>query len=427
MQRRLFTASCLSLVTCGALFAIRSAAADELGVSLSADKALVGAVLGMGFYGMGYVIAVASPLCDLLGMKTLLLLACLLHVLGITGFLFAPGTAEDPALDWARTTMLLVGLAHGLVEGVINPLIATLYPEEKTHKLNVLHAWWPGGIILGGLLAYAMRSMGIGWQVTWGLALVPTLAYGLQVLGVTFPKTERTASGVSAGEMVKASLHPLFLLFVALMAVTAATELGTGSWLDSVLSKTAGFGGVLLLVYGNALMFGLRFFAGPIAHKLSPHRPADRVGRARSAWALAAVERFDDRVEHRGDDRVLRRRLLLLADDARGRFRALPQVRSARHGNARGERLPRLWLLHRKDGRGLSGRRSGGGIRVHDVVARGAHNRVRRAVDRVHDARRLSRRAPRQELSPTRRRVRAPQRAWIPRADRPRCVTAARP
>ena len=205
MQRRLFTASCLSLVTCGALFAIRSAAADELGVTLSADKALVGAVLGMGFYGMGYVIAVASPLCDLLGMKTLLLLACLLHVLGITGFLFAPGTAEDPALDWARTTMLLVGLAHGLVEGVINPLIATLYPEEKTHKLNVLHAWWPGGIILGGLLAYAMRSMGIGWQVTWGLALVPTLAYGLQVLGVTFPKTERTASGVSAGEMVKAS------------------------------------------------------------------------------------------------------------------------------------------------------------------------------------------------------------------------------
>ena len=283
MQRRLFTASCLSLVTCGALFAIRSAAADELGVTLGADKALVGAVLGMGFYGMGYVIAVASPLCDLLGMKTLLLLACLLHVLGITGFLFAPGTTEDPSLDWARATMLLVGLAHGLVEGVINPLIATLYPDEKTHKLNVLHAWWPGGIILGGLLAYAMRSMGIGWQVTWGLALVPTVVYGIQVLGVTFPKTERTASGISAGEMVKASLHPLFLLFVAMMAVTAATELGTGSWLDSVLSKTAGFGGVLLLVYGNALMFGLRFFAGPIAHKLSP------IGLLTASAALAAL------------------------------------------------------------------------------------------------------------------------------------------
>lgn len=270
MQRRLFTASCLSLVTCGALFAIRSAAADELGVTLSAEKALIGSVLGMGFYGMGYVIAVASPLCDLLGMKALLLLACLLHIVGITGFLFAPGTAEDPGLDWARGTMLLVGLAHGLVEGVINPLIATLFPEDKTHKLNVLHAWWPGGIILGGLLAYAMRSLGIGWQVTWGLGLVPTILYGIQAFSVTFPKTERSASGISAGEMVKAALNPLFLLFVAMMAATAATELGTGSWLDSVLSKTAGFGGVLLLVYGNALMFGLRFFAGPIAHRLSP-------------------------------------------------------------------------------------------------------------------------------------------------------------
>lgn len=283
MRRRLYFASCLSLATCGGLFAIRSASADALGTTLGADKDLVGAVLGMGFYGMGYVIAISSPLCDYLGMKALLLLACVLHMAGIGGFLLVPGTAGDPGLFWAQSTMLLIGVAHGLVEGVVNPLIATIYPEDKTSRLNILHAWWPGGIIVGGLLAYGLREAGVAWQVTWGLGLLPSVAYGLSVLGVHFPKTERTASGVSAKEMVKAATHPLFLLFVVLMAVTAATELGTGSWLESVLQKTAGFSGVLVLVYGSALMFGLRFFAGPIAHRISP------IGLLTVSAALAAL------------------------------------------------------------------------------------------------------------------------------------------
>jgi CRP/FNR family transcriptional regulator len=102
----------------------RSAAADELGVTLSADKALVGAVLGMGFYGMGYVIAVASPLCDLLGMKTLLLLACLLHVLGITGFLFAGdflGLAD--------------GAEHGFSAEAIEPSTACRFRRSEYQAL----------------------------------------------------------------------------------------------------------------------------------------------------------------------------------------------------------------------------------------------------------------------------------------------------
>ncbi|MFY9343001.1 MAG: MFS transporter [Planctomycetota bacterium] len=284
MQKsHLFLASCLSLTTCGALFAIRSNIATELGTHFAADQALIGKVLGQGFFGMGYVIAIASPLCDFLGMKRLLILAFLLHIAGMIGFLFAPGTATDPQLHWAQYSMLCVGLAHGLVEGVINPLIATLYPDQKTHKLNVLHAWWPGGIILGGLAAWFLRAQGFSWQVQWSVGFLPTVVYGLVALTAQFPKTERAASGVSAATMVGACLHPMFLVFFAMMALTAATELGTGQWLDAVLTKTAGFEGILLLVYGSGLMFVLRFFAGPFAHRLSP------VGLLTVSAALAAV------------------------------------------------------------------------------------------------------------------------------------------
>jgi hypothetical protein len=291
-KNRLFVASCLSLVTCGALFAIRSAIATDLGTHFAADPGLIGKVLGQGFFGMGYVIAIASPLCDWLGMKRLLLLAFVLHLVGMTGFLYAPGTATDPELFWAQHAMLCIGVAHGLVEGVINPLIATLYPDEKTHKLNVLHAWWPGGIIVGGLAAWFLRTQGYAWQVQWAVGFLPTVLYGLMALVTTFPKTERAASGVSATAMVTACLHPMFLVFFAMMALTAATELGTGQWLDAVLTKTAGFDGILLLVYGSGLMFVLRFFAGPLAHRLSPVGllTASAVLAAAGLWLLSIAD-----------------------------------------------------------------------------------------------------------------------------------------
>ncbi|WP_246230393.1 hypothetical protein [Mucilaginibacter humi] len=40
---------------------------------------------------------------------------------------------------------LLVGLANGTVEAACNPLVASLYTEEKTTKLNHFHLWFPWG------------------------------------------------------------------------------------------------------------------------------------------------------------------------------------------------------------------------------------------------------------------------------------------
>lgn len=280
---RLFFASCFSLATCAVLFAIRSSLVNDLVAHFHSNHDQIGEVLSMGFYGMGFIVLFASPLCDWIGMQRLLWTAFALHLTGLIGFLLAPGTGADANLFWAKAAMFSLGLAHGLVEGVINPLIATLYPHEKTHKLNVLHAWWPGGIILGGLAAYFLNQSGVAWQLQWCVGFLPTALYGMSILGARFPKTERVASGVSFSGMVTAILNPLFLILVACMALTAATELGTGSWLEAVLSKTANFSGILILVYGAGLMFVLRFFAGPIAHRISP------VGLLTVSAALAAV------------------------------------------------------------------------------------------------------------------------------------------
>ena len=294
--RRLFTASCIALITSAFSFMIRQDISDPLGEQFGFTKQTVGEIMGAAFWGMAIAMVVFAPLCDFLGMGKVLLLAWLAHLTGILGTIFAADVSQVGFVDstiksvagqnaitsywvlWLST--FLVGSGNGLVEIAINPLAATLFPREKTHYLNVLHAWWPGGLIMSGLLAsFVVTPEMVAnvdlhgfklWQVKMGLLLVPLAIYGLMCLGQTFPQTERVQHNVSTGEMFLQVLRPMFLLWAFCMMLTASTELGPNQWQESVLKRTAHVSGTLVFVYTSGLMFVMRFFAGPLAHKLSP-------------------------------------------------------------------------------------------------------------------------------------------------------------
>ena len=166
--------------------------------------------------------------------------------------------------------MAVSGVGWGLVETTINPLTATLYPEDKTHRLNVLHAWWPCGLIIGGVLGILIGQTHLGWQGKLAIVLVPALVFGVMLIGTKFPPTERVAAGVSAGSMFKEIANPFFLLWFLAMFLTAASELAPGQWVNVALTRTVGMQGIWLLIYVSGLMFVMRHFAGPMAHKFSP-------------------------------------------------------------------------------------------------------------------------------------------------------------
>jgi fucose permease len=42
---------------------------------------------------------------------------------------------------------------NGMIEVTGNPLVAALYPDQKTTRLNWFHAFFPIGIVLGGIAA----------------------------------------------------------------------------------------------------------------------------------------------------------------------------------------------------------------------------------------------------------------------------------
>ena len=118
------------------------------------------------------------------------------------------------------------------VEVACNPLIATIYPTNKTTKLNHFHAWFPGGIVIGGLVSYALNATGFGWKVQFASMALPLAVYGFMFVGQKFPRTERVEQGISTGAMFAACVRPGFLLMVACMMMTAATELGPGQWIS---------------------------------------------------------------------------------------------------------------------------------------------------------------------------------------------------
>src|SRR5262249_3582914 len=126
-------------------------------------------------------------------------------------------------------------LANGTCEAVINPLTATLFPKEKTHWLNILHAGWPGGLILGALMGLGFNFIGnVGWEIQMSMFLIPTLIYGILMLGRSFPKSEAATAGVGIGTMLLEFTSPILLLLLVLHAMVGYVELGTDSWITNI-------------------------------------------------------------------------------------------------------------------------------------------------------------------------------------------------
>lgn len=274
---KLFLLSVIALATAGIGFSIRG----DTGGAMQAhffdpiDKLhsveMIGSVLGIVFMGFAVAIAVGSPLLDYFGMGRLLGISGASFITGNLIVLFADHIKVGLPVFWVLWIgMVLVGIGQGLVETVINPLAATLYPDDKTHKLNVLHAWWPGGIIIGGLISLLLGWLGAGWQVKMAVVLLPAVIYTALIFGTKFPPTERVAAGVPARQMFKELARPLFIVLWLSMFLTAASELAPGQWVDIALTRTVGMKGIVLLIYVSGLMFVMRHFAGSLAHKLSP-------------------------------------------------------------------------------------------------------------------------------------------------------------
>ncbi len=262
-QSRLFRASCVALITTAMSFALRGGATGDWITQFQLTNEQVGWVNGTAFWGFTLAMMFGGPLVDALGFKRILGIAFVGHLAGILLTIFA----------WDFKSLfcgtLLFGIANGSVEAACNPLVATLYPKDTTTRLNNFHVWFPGGIVIGGLVAFLFGKLGLGWKAQFATMLLPLIGYAFLFTGQAMPQTERVQRGESTGSMFVSCLAPGFILMVLCMLMTASTELGSGQWIPDILSH-AGVSGILVLVWINGLMAVGRSFAGVFVHKLSP-------------------------------------------------------------------------------------------------------------------------------------------------------------
>ncbi|WP_035611649.1 MFS transporter [Haloferula sp. BvORR071] len=329
--KRLLWAGFLAILATGIGFGVRGGILANWAAEFGFTGAQLGDLGGAGLTGFCFGIIIGGVVVDKIGYGKLVCAAFVFHILSaLITFAAHKGQPQDTAYMLLYSGTFVFALANGTLEAVANPLVATLFPNNRTHYLNILHAAWPAGLVLGGVIGWTMGGEGSNWKMQLGLFLVPTVLYGIAFMGQSFPKSEAAAKGLDLGDMMKevgmlgalvacaiiglffkSQLGPVLSLFthseffvsptwgyiswgVALVlwlavagktgfaigsillfilfithALVGAVELGTDGWIQNITGNIlTPKQGNQLFVFTSLLMFLLRFCAHFIESKL---------------------------------------------------------------------------------------------------------------------------------------------------------------
>jgi MFS family permease len=284
-RTKLMWVSFLTLVAAGVGFATRASAGGVWEAEFGIGGGDFGKIMGAGFLGFGMMIFFGGILVEKFGYKKLLLLAFFLHLASAVMLILAPGMFEGWKADDATTaggkvfellwwSVFLFSICQGLYEAVINPMVAQIYPENQTHYLNILHAGWPAGMIIGGLFSASFIGKDawvstMEWQFALSTFAVIVLIYGVIAAMEPFPATVSEKSDGDIGKVFSCFASWPFLLLIVMHGCIGYMELGVDSWVSKLMENLLP-NAIIILVYTSFLMFILRFFAGPIVHRINP-------------------------------------------------------------------------------------------------------------------------------------------------------------
>jgi MFS family permease len=319
-SKALFWGCFIALITTAFGFITRMFLLDDVAITeglLQLDPAEVGRFKGIQIWPFALSIIIFSLIIDKVGYKFSMIFAFACQFIwAVMGFaaLKIAGTNPELAGGLIFWGGLILALGNGTVEAFINPVVATMYDKEKTKWLNILHAGWPGGLVIAGIITILMGN--IPWEYKLGIIAVPALIYFFMLIKEEFPVQERVAAGVSYREMLaefgvlgaavvgflltlqlmdffpegprvlfiaigvamvvafglytRSLGRPIMFFLILIMMPLATTEIGTDGWISGIMANTVTFHGGWILVYTSVIMMVLRFLAGPIVHTLSP-------------------------------------------------------------------------------------------------------------------------------------------------------------
>ena len=254
---RLFLGSCFALITTAFSFSIRAGILPQLGTEFGLSAEQLGFINSMWFLGFPISMIIGGLVYHTVGPRTIMMIAFVMHTLGIVLTVYAGG------FTGLMISTLFIGIGNGCTEAACNPMIADSYSGIKMNKmLNRFHMWFPGGIVVGSLISFAMTEMQMSWQTQIWIIMIPTLIYAYLFWGQAFPRP-KVEGAMSISENFRAMLNPLFIFIFLCMTLTAISEFGPQQWTTLILSKS-GAEPLLILALVTGLMAVGRFFGGPV-------------------------------------------------------------------------------------------------------------------------------------------------------------------
>ncbi|NBB80027.1 MAG: MFS transporter [Verrucomicrobia bacterium] len=278
-RSRLFAGICLALIPTGASFGLIANVMTQLKTEFLLTNAQVGTIAGAAIWGMAISLLVIGPMLEKIGMKVATWLAFIGHLAGLSFMISAAFFGATPEVGfWLLMfgAILLAG-GNGMIEVAGNPLTAALYPKQKTHKLNIFHAFFPLAILVAGVVGFGLsKTAGLAdglffhWTFQLAIIYVPIIIYGLLVLPLKFPKTENAEAGLPVKEMFRYTLtSPFMYAFLLAMAIAIGLELGVTRWIAPIFGAI-GMPGALMMSWIALVMMLLRFFSGSTVGRFSP-------------------------------------------------------------------------------------------------------------------------------------------------------------
>jgi len=278
-RKRLFAGICLALIPTGASFGLIANVMMQLKTEFLLTNAQVGTIAGAAIWGMALSLLIVGPLLESIGMKVATYLGFLGHLIGLSLMLSAAAFTGSPDTAFWLLMAGAVFLAggNGMIEVSGNPLTAALYPEQKTHKLNIFHAFFPLAILVAGVIGWGLSQTAdiaggffYHWTFQLSIIYIPIIIYGIMVLPQKFPKTENAEAGLPVKEMFRFTLtSPLMYGILLVMAVGVGLELGVTRWIAPIFGAID-MPGALMMSWIAFVMMVLRFFSGPIVGRFSP-------------------------------------------------------------------------------------------------------------------------------------------------------------
>ncbi|MCY2930215.1 MAG: MFS transporter [Planctomycetota bacterium] len=308
----LFVACFVALVATSFAFIIRAMLLNAWQVEFLLSETQKGEIAAAGLWPFGISIVLFSLIIDRVGYGKSLIFAFVCHVSSAVLMFSAKGASSAQGYWMLYIGSILNGLAAGTVEAGINP------PKAKVKMLSILHAGWPGGLALGGVMMMLMGET-VAWNVKIAIVLIPVALYGLMLLKCKFPPNERVVAGVPYRDMLKEagalgcliavamvamelgrvfdadpqltggiiavvtlaylayarSLgRPMYIFLLLVMVLLAITELGVDSWITDLMGpameKEIKINSGWLIVWTSTIMMILRFCIGPIVKVLKP-------------------------------------------------------------------------------------------------------------------------------------------------------------